>query len=110
MPIFRLGSLAAAVALTILIGQVTDKTTGQPLVGVQITGSTHAGRFAATTNQHGFFHVNLPPGHYRFHLSSSDVPPQQHDVVIKGRRQSLTLQACSTTLDYSCGAGGPGGA
>lgn len=111
MSIFRLGSLAAAVALTILIGQVTDKTTGQPLVGVQITGTAHGGsRFAATTNEHGLFHMNLPAGRYRFHLSSSDVPPQQRDVVVKGKRQSVTLQACSTTLDYSCGSGGPGGA
>lgn len=110
MSIFRFGTLAATLAVTILIGQVTDKTTGQPLVGVQITGTLHSSHFAATTNEHGLFHLNLPPGRYTLHLSSSDVPPQQHDIVVKGKHQSVTLQACSSTLDYSCGQGGPGGA
>lgn len=110
MSIFRFGTLAAALAVTILIGHVTDKTTGQPLAGVQITAAVHSSHAVATTNQHGLFHLNLPPGRYTLHLSSADVPPQQHQVVVKGKRQSVTLQACSTTLDYSCGQGGPGGA
>lgn len=110
MSIFRFGTLAAALAVTILVGQVTDKTTGQPLIGVQITGSAHSAHFLAKTNRHGMFHLNLPPGRYTLHLSSADVPPQQREVLVKGKRQSVTLEACSTTLDYSCGQGGPGGA
>lgn len=110
MSIFRFGTLAAALAVTILIGQVTDKTTGQPLVGVQIMATVHSTHAVATTNKHGLFHLNLPPGKYTLHLSSADVPPQQHELVVKGKQQSVTLRACSTTLDYSCGQGGPGGA
>lgn len=111
MSIFRSGTLATALAVTILIGHVTDKTTGQPLAGVQITATVQSSHHAvATTNRHGLFHLNLPPGRYTLHLTSADVPPQEHQVVVKGKRQSVTLQACSTTLDYSCGQGGPGGA
>jgi hypothetical protein len=104
----RIFPLAAAAALTLLTGHITDKTTGQPLAGVRIIASGHAGRYAATTNAHGLFHLALPGGRYRLNFSSRDVPPQQQDVTIAGKRQSITLQACSTTLDYACGAG-PGG-
>lgn len=110
MFVSRIAPLAAAAALTLLIGHVTDKTTGQPLAGVHVTANGHAGRYSATTNTRGLFHLALPGGHYRLRFSSADVPPQQQDVTVSGKRQSITLQACSTTLDYSCGSGGPGGA
>lgn len=108
MLISRFAPMAAAAALTLFVGHITDKTTGQPLIGVHISATAHDKHYTATTNAHGLFHLALPGGHYQLRLSSSDVPPQMQDVTVSGKRQSITLQACSTTLDYACGAG-PGG-
>lgn len=110
MAIFRLGSLLTALLFTLLIGHILDTTTGQPLVGVAVDATVHGHTISAKTDKHGFFHLQLPRGRYDLNLSSADVPPQDHTVVVSGKsKQKLVVHACSTTLDYSCG-GGPGGA
>jgi hypothetical protein len=97
---------AAAFALALLVGHVTDATTGQPLENVTIAvGSEHA-----TTDKHGAYRLTgLKPGEYTLSASSKDVPPQHRGVVVKPNGQTtLDLVLCSTTLDYSCAAAGPG--
>lgn len=96
----------ATLALTVLVGHVTDATTGQPLPGVTIAiGSHHA-----VTDAHGAYRLTgLAPGHYTLGASSDDVPPQKRDVVVKQGAQTIVdLVLCSTTLDYGCGGTGPG--
>lgn len=98
---------AAVLALAILIGHVTDATTGQPLPNVTIAIGAHH----ATTDSHGAYKLTgLIPGHYKLSASSDDVPPQKRDVVVKQQSAPtvLDLVLCSTTLDYGCGGSGPG--
>lgn len=97
----------AVLALAVLIGHVTDATTGQPLPNVTIAIGSHR----ATTDSHGAYKLTgLTPGRYTLSASSDDVPPQKRDVAVKQQSQPtvLDLVLCSTTLDYGCGGSGPG--
>jgi protocatechuate 3,4-dioxygenase beta subunit len=97
----------ALVALTLLVGQVTDQTTGQPLAGVAVRIHSSASSKTATTDADGRFKLrDVHPGNYTADLSSNDVPPQKFTVHVHGAQQTITLQACSTTLDYHCPSGG----
>jgi hypothetical protein len=97
----------ATLALAVLVGRVTDATTGQPIPNVTITiGTRHT-----TTDRRGAYRLGgLTPGHYTLSASSNDVPAQHRSVVIKEEDAQMTLDLvlCSTTLDYSCGSAGPG--
>jgi protocatechuate 3,4-dioxygenase beta subunit len=103
----------ALLVLAVLLGRVLDATTGQPLIGVRISvaGPQHA--WALTDRQGRYRLSGLRPGTYHVTLVSSDVPAQHRTVVVRGTSTVLDVRACSTTLDYSCGAptmhGGPGG-
>lgn len=93
--------------LAVLVGHVTDATTGQPLANVTIAVGSHH----AITDAHGAYRLSgLTPGHYAVSASSDDVPPQRRNVVIKPNAPQTTLDMvlCSTTLDYRCGTSGPG--
>ena len=107
----RSTSLVFLAALTILTGTITDKTTGQPLVGVSVTTTAGKQELHALTNRQGRFQFrNIADGNYTLHLSSHDVPPQTMQVRVTGKTTHVTLSACSTTLDYSCsGPDMPGG-
>lgn len=97
----------AALALAVLVGHVTDATTGQPLPNVTIAVGTHR----ATTDAHGAYRMTgLTPGSYTLSATSDDVPLQHRSVVVKSSAQTTAdLVLCSTTLDYGCGGGsGPG--
>lgn len=97
----------AVAALAVLVGHVTDATTGQPLPNVTVTIGTHH----ATTDSHGAYKLTgLAPGHYKLSASSDDVPPQKRDVLVKQQSAPTVLDVvlCSTTLDYGCGGSGPG--
>ncbi len=104
----RAGSLVQLIAvLVILSGRVLDRTTGQPLSGVSVT----SGAARATTDALGRFSLRgLRAGATTLTLESSDVPAQ-HVVVHLGQGTTRRdLRACSTTLDYACGApSAPGG-
>jgi protocatechuate 3,4-dioxygenase beta subunit len=103
----ELRAAATALMLAVIVGRVTDATTGQPLAGVSITiGSRHT-----STDQHGAYRFTaLTPGHYTLSASSKDVPLQHRSVVVKQHSAETTLDLvlCSTTLDYSCAGAGPG--
>lgn len=98
---------AAALAFTVLLGQITDRTTGQPLrnVAVQVTqGHT---MLRARTDENGRFELKgVKPGSHSLRYLSDDVPPQTVSITVKGAKQRISITACSTTLDYSCAGGG----
>jgi hypothetical protein len=89
----------AALAFAIVVGSITDRTTGQPLAGVTVAiGAAHA-----VSHADGSFRLNVPrAGHAVVSVSSDDVPPQQFPVMV-GAKAPVRLRVCSTTIDYNCG-------
>ncbi|MGH8164004.1 MAG: carboxypeptidase regulatory-like domain-containing protein [Rhodanobacteraceae bacterium] len=99
----RFVNVAAALAIALLLGRVTDKTTGQPLSGVTVRATGARGSASAVTDRSGHFRMSrLAPGRYTLTLSSKDVPPQSVRAAVSGAAQSIGVKACSTTLDYEC--------
>jgi hypothetical protein len=96
-------------ALTVLTGQIVDRTTGQPLVGVDVSAQGSAKVTPARTNDSGRYALRgLTHGRYTLTVTSDDVPPQTFQVVVgAGPTQHFNITACSTTLDYSCAAALP---
>ncbi len=90
----------APVALAVLIGTISDRTTGQPLGGVTVAvGAVHA-----VSHADGSYRLSgLKPGPATLTISSDDVPPQHISVTIGATSTHADVQACSTTLDYNCG-------
>jgi hypothetical protein len=100
---------ASLVVLVVLVGHIVDKTTGQPLTGVDVSAHGPTASHPVRTNDAGTFTLpGLAPGHYTLTLSSDDVPPQTFDVTVRaGKSQQAKFTACSTTLDYSCASALP---
>jgi hypothetical protein len=101
---------APLLAMTILVGHIVDRTTGQPLTGVDISLAGGTAKVAPTkSSDAGTFTLRgLAPGTYSLTVSSDDVPPQTFSVVVKAaKQQRFEITACSTTLDYSCAAALP---
>ncbi len=97
-----------ALALAILVGNITDRTTGQPLTGVDVTVQSSSAQHARSNDAGTYTLGNLHPGRYTLTLRSDDVPPQTFEVVIgTAKTQRLNIIACSTTLDYSCASTQP---
>jgi protocatechuate 3,4-dioxygenase beta subunit len=96
-------------ALTVLVGKIVDRTTGQPLTGVVVSAQGAAKITPARTDDSGRYTLHgLAPGKYTLSVSSDDVPPQTFDVKVHaGKTQQFNMTACSTTLDYSCAAALP---
>jgi hypothetical protein len=93
-------ALIATWTLAVLVGNLADRTTGQPLPGVSVSiGAAHA-----MSHSDGSFRLTgLRPGHATLSVSSDDVPPQQFPVTIGNASSRVHLRVCSTTLDYNCG-------
>ncbi len=99
--------LSTALALTLLLGQVTDRTTGQPLRGVHVQLRNGRTMLRAVTNGDGQFRLaGVRPGARTLRYWSADVPPENFPITVRGTRQNVNITACSTTLDYSCADGG----
>ena len=91
---------AAALLFAILIGSITDRTTGQPLAGVEVT----LGSARATSRADGSYRLTgVKPGAATLTVSSDDVPPQHMSVTVGTTTTRANVRACSTTLDYNCG-------
>lgn len=96
--------------LAVLIGTITDKTTGQPLEHVTVTTTAGSHTLRTRTDSAGrFVFRQIGDGNYTLHFSSHDVPDQTSQVRVRGASTHVMLQACSMTLDYSCGDGGSSG-
>lgn len=101
-------AITAALAATVLLGQITDKTTGQPLRGVQIQVTQGHGTLHTRSDADGRFTIKgVSPGTHTLRYLSDDVPPRTISVKVHGAKDRISITACSTTLDYSCA--GPGG-
>ena len=94
-------SIFATLTLAVLLGTITDRTTGQPLSGVLVTvGAAHA-----TSHDDGSYKLSgVAPGRVTLSVSSDDVPPQRFPVTAGASTTRVDLRVCSTTLDYNCGA------
>jgi hypothetical protein len=91
---------ATMLAVVLLSGRVVDRTTGQGLAHVRVaTSSAHA-----TTDASGRYVLSVPAGPTAIVLESEDVPAQHFTVTVGPRSTRRDFRACSTTLDYSCGA------
>lgn len=91
-----------ALLLVILVGTVTDRTTGQPLPGVHLSsGSAHA----ISRADGGYRLSGLKSGRVTVSVESDDVPPQSFTVMAGAATSRADLRVCSTTLDYNCGPG-----
>ncbi len=96
--------------LAVLIGTITDKTTGQPLEGVTVTTSAGSHTLRTRTDASGHFEFRaIGDGTYTLEFSSQDVPAQARHVRVRGTSTRVTFKACSMTLDYTCGDGSSGG-
>ncbi len=96
--------LLILLVLTVLSGKIVDRTTGQPLSGVDVSIRGAQKSAAARTDGTGRYTLRgLRAGTYTLTVSSDDVPPQTFDVAVRAvKTQQLNITACSTTLDYSC--------
>ena len=102
----RTRTTLAVFALAILLGHITDATTGQAMPGIKVT---LAGKKTLSTKSNAagaYRFANVAPGRYTLNIVSSDVPPHHQSVVVRGRATIVNIAACSTTLDYSCAGGG----
>jgi cytochrome c556 len=90
---FRAAGLLAA----LLIGIVSDRTTGQPLPGVTVSiGAIHA-----VTRADGSFKLaGVKAGRATLNAESDDVPPQHFPVTVGKASSRADLRVCSTTQAF----------
>ena len=98
-------SASLALVLIVLSGRILDRTTGQPLPNVRVTTSSGARATSDVAGRYALRGLRGPS--VTVTLESDDVPPQHIDVRLKAPRTLRDLRACSTTLDYRCGAPAP---
>ena len=97
--------VAAALVFATLTGQITDRTTGQPLSKVNVEV---AGKRTVTDGSGRYSVKGVVSGVRWMRIGSKDVPSERFRVTIKAPTTRYDMRACSTTLDYSCS--GPAGA
>lgn|GEM_PF-2501790 len=98
----RLLAPSAALAFAILVGQVSDRTTGQPLGGLRVS-SIGPTRTSVRTNADGHYLLrNLRPGRYTILIRGKGVPTVRARITLSDRRQRKNFVVCNVALDYSC--------
>ncbi len=92
----------AALALAMLVGRVTDRTTGQSLAGLNVTtiGPTHAVARTGADGRYMFRH--LRPGKYTLVIRGKGVPTVRTRISLAGRTTTKNVVVCNVALDYSC--------
>ncbi len=96
-----LASLATLV-LAVLVGHITDQTTGQSLAGLHVStlGPT---RTTVRTDADGRYVLrNLRPGRYTIVVRGKGVPTVRTTLVVSARTQRRDFVVCNVALDYSC--------
>jgi hypothetical protein len=93
-------SLVATLLFAVVVGTITDRTTGQPMPNVTIAlGTAHA-----TTRGDGSYRLTgVKPGKATLTASSNDAPPQSFPITVGPTTTKADLHVCSVTLDYNCG-------
>jgi hypothetical protein len=94
-------SLVASLSFAVLVGTISDRTTGQPLPGVLVAvGATHS-----TSRADGSYRLSgLKPGRATLTVSSNEgVPPQQFSVTVGNATSRADVRVCDIALDYNCG-------
>jgi len=104
----RMLSSLAVFALAVLLGHITDATTGQSMPGVTVSLSGATTRTTKSGPTGAYRFANVAPGKYRLTIVSSDVPTHHQRIAVRGKTAVVNIAACSTTLDYSCAGAGPG--
>ena len=95
----RSASLLAFV-LAVVVGTITDRTTGQPMGGVTV----RVGSARTTSRDDGSYRLSgVGAGSVSLTVSSDDVPPQHFPIALSAGTTRADLRVCSITLDYSCG-------
>ena len=70
--------------MTVLVGKIVDRTTGQPLTGVDVSvQGARENRLRAHRRLRALYARGLAPGKYTLGVSSDDVPPQTFDVTVR---------------------------
>ena len=91
--------LAIAFVFAVVSGQIRDRTTGQPMPGLQVT----LGASRTTTDRSGRYLLkNVVPGANALTVHSNDVPEQRFRLTVKAPSTRFDIHVCSLTLDYSC--------
>ncbi len=98
----RLLAVCAAIAFVVLVGRITDRTTGQSLsrLTVTLTGPSHA---STRTGPDGRYRLRrLRPGLYRLVIRGKGVPTVRTQIKLEGREVTKDFVVCNIALDYSC--------
>ncbi len=98
----RLFAPLAALALVILVGRITDRTTGQSLAGLEITANGPSHARARTDADGRYIFRSLRPGRYLIDVRGKGVPTVAKHIVLHDGKVTENITVCNVALDYSC--------
>ncbi|MGC8484651.1 MAG: carboxypeptidase-like regulatory domain-containing protein [Candidatus Baltobacteraceae bacterium] len=98
----RLFAPLAVLALAVLVGRITDRTTGQPLAGLEITATGPSRARTQTDSEGRYTFRSLHPGHYSLEIRGKGVPLVQKYVYVSASKTTENITVCNVALDYSC--------
>lgn len=96
MLLLFLGGASCILAQTVVEGQVTDKLTGEPLIGATVTYAAGKG---VVTDINGEYRLELDPGRYPLDFRYVGYEPRSIFVELsKGEKRTIDVVMSSTTL------------
>ena len=98
----RIFAPLAVLALAVLVGRITDRTTGQPLAGLEITADGPIRARARTDADGRYIFRSLRPGHYLIDVHGKGVPTVAKHIVLHDGKVTENITVCNVALDYSC--------